>query len=83
MQTLIDIPEEDLTRLDELSEDRQVPRDELVRTALSAYLQAQPTKPRHTKEQRKMALDASFGLWAGRNGDGLEYQQRMRDEWPK
>ena len=29
------------------------------------------------------ALDASFGAWAGRNGDELEYQQRMRDEWPK
>jgi metal-responsive CopG/Arc/MetJ family transcriptional regulator len=69
MQTLIDIPEEDLTQLDQLSETRNVPREEIIRAAVSSYLRS-----------HKDALEQSFGIWAGRNGDGVEYQRRMRGE---
>jgi metal-responsive CopG/Arc/MetJ family transcriptional regulator len=72
MQTVIDIPEEEITRLDKLSQERQVPREELVRAAISNYVKAQ-TNPR----------DAAFGLWAHKGIDGLEYQLRMRDEWER
>jgi len=34
MQILIDIPEEEITLLDRLSEDRHISREELVRTAI-------------------------------------------------
>jgi Arc/MetJ-type ribon-helix-helix transcriptional regulator len=34
-----------------------------------------------TRAQREAALDESAGAWAGCNGDGLEYQLRMRAEW--
>jgi len=72
MQTLIDIPEEEITLLDKLSEDRRISREELVRTAISTYLHAQ-----------KNARDAAFGLWAHKDIDGLEYQVRIRDEWTR
>jgi metal-responsive CopG/Arc/MetJ family transcriptional regulator len=71
MQTTIDIPEEQVSQLDKLSQDCNVSRDELVRLAVANYLQSQDK-----------ALDESFGAWAGSQGDGVEYQQRLRDEWP-
>ena len=86
MQTLIDIPEEDLTRLDKLSEDRQVPRDELVRTSVSVYLKANvpieaPLQTKMIEAEYKAVIDKAFGSWAHRGEDGLAYQDRMRSEW--
>ncbi len=69
MQTVIDIPEQEISLLEKLSAERKVPRDEIVRSAISNYLRAET------------ARDAAFGLWADKNIDGLEYQLRMRDEW--
>ena len=71
MQTTLDIPEEQLTEIDKVSQARNISRDELVSLALTDYLQS-----------RKRALEESFGAWAGSQGDGVEYQQRLRDEWP-
>ena len=72
MRTLVDIPKEDLSLLTRLSEADGVSRAELVRRAVSAYLE-----PR----RRGKRADA-FGLWAARAEDGVRYQRRMRDEWP-
>jgi predicted transcriptional regulator len=69
MQTVIDIPEHEISLLQKLSEERKVSRDEIVRNAISKYLQVET------------ARDAAFGLWAQKGVDGLEYQLRMRDEW--
>ena len=71
MRTLVDIPEKDLKELTRLSKARKVSRAQLVRCAVSEYLQAQP----------KDALDDFFGIWADRKIDGLEYQLKMRAEW--
>jgi hypothetical protein len=73
MRTLIDIPEEELTLLTSLSKQRGISRAELVRRAVSAYLE--PLKEHGRAD--------AFGLWAERAGDGLAYQTRMRDEWPE
>ncbi len=71
MRTLVDIPEEDLALLNKLSEIRDMSRAELVRQAISIYL-----------EPHKMAERVEgFGLWANRAEDGLVYQQRIRSEW--
>lgn len=70
MQTTIDIPEEQVNELNRLSHARNVSRDELVRLALTAYL--------HSRQQ---ALEQTRGAWAGSQGDGVEYQQRVRGEW--
>ena len=35
----------------------------------------------HRKAQIEKAREAAFGLLAGRSIDGLEYQERIRQEW--
>jgi metal-responsive CopG/Arc/MetJ family transcriptional regulator len=73
MRTLVDIPEDDLGLLNQLSKARLVPRAELVRNAISSYLEPH----RHAQK------DEAFGLWAGHAEakDGLAYQDKMRAEW--
>jgi len=69
MQTIIDIPEHEMSLLEKLSEERKVSREQIVRTAISNYLQNQRVR------------DAAFGSWGHKRVDGSEYQHRMRDEW--
>ena len=71
MQTTIDIPDHELAQLETLSETRHVSRDELVRAAISEYVYA----------HRQEVLRQSYGLWADRKIDGLEYQEKLRSEW--
>ncbi len=54
---------------------------EVVAHAVARLVGESYDKPPITPEQRRAALDQSAGAWAGCNGDGLEYQLRMRDEW--
>jgi hypothetical protein len=82
MQTLVDIPEEDIRLLDQLSSARNVSRAELVSVALSTYLESQ--RPRLlSEEQRKQALDDAFGAWRDFSEDGQAYQDRIRSEWDR
>jgi metal-responsive CopG/Arc/MetJ family transcriptional regulator len=71
MRTLVDIPETELAQLNKLSRSRRVSRAELVRSAISQYLES------HHAEHAEQA----FGLWAGHKVDGLAYQDKMRSEW--
>jgi len=71
MRALIDIPDEDLKALDELREQRGVPRARLVRDAIGDYLRRNP--PAETAR--------AFGLWGGEPVDGVDYQRRVRAEW--
>ena len=71
MRALVDIPEEDLSRLNKLSKARRISRSELVRSAISLYL----------RQQSDAGIDQAFGLWADRSEDGLAYQHRVRSEW--
>jgi len=71
MRTLVDIPENDIEMLNELSAARRVSRSELVRSAITLYLRANGSD----------LTDAAFGLRAARKEDGLAYQKRMRSEW--
>jgi metal-responsive CopG/Arc/MetJ family transcriptional regulator len=71
MRTLIDIPEDDLGLLKKLSKASSLSRAELVRRAISQYLEA----------HRLARKTEAFGLWAGRREDGLAFQQRVRGEW--
>lgn len=76
MRTLVDIPEDDLQLLTELSKTGKVSRAELVRQAIAVFLAS----------HRKDALDEAFGLWAkdgAETEDGLAYQQRIRAEWDR
>jgi predicted transcriptional regulator len=76
MRILVDIPDEDLTRLDKLPKARRLSRAQLVRTAISDYLHSQSDN----------LITPAFGLRVRHKKrrtapeDGLAYQRRMRNE---
>ncbi|HZZ34595.1 MAG TPA: ribbon-helix-helix protein, CopG family [Caulobacteraceae bacterium] len=71
MRTLVDIPEADVKALDKLGERRGASRSKIIRQAIREYL------IHNLSEEGEQA----FGLWRGRNVDGLDYQRRARSEW--
>ncbi|MBS0576325.1 MAG: ribbon-helix-helix protein, CopG family [Proteobacteria bacterium] len=76
-KTLISLDDADKAWLDREARRRKLPMTELVRQAVRGY--------RLREESRRMpqiadALATTAGLW--RRGDGLAWQQRLRDEWP-
>lgn len=73
MRTLVDIPDSDLKQLTRLSSVRKVSRAHLLRCAVDEYL----------KKQKTDTFDDSFGMWADRGIDGLEYQRKIRSEWDR
>lgn len=72
MRMLVDLPEGELERLNDLSRSRKVSRAELIRQAVAGFLAQNP-----------VGLESSFGLWKQRNVDGVAYQQKLRDEWER
>jgi Ribbon-helix-helix protein, copG family. len=72
MRTLVDIPEGELEQLTVLSRTRKVSRAELIRQAVSGFL-----------SENKAGMENSFGLWKKRAVDGVEYQERLRNEWER
>lgn len=72
MQVTLNIPQEQLDRLDELQKDRGASREQLVSEALAAYL---PPPKKHLLEY--------FGVLKGRVEDGMAFQDRMRREWDR
>jgi metal-responsive CopG/Arc/MetJ family transcriptional regulator len=83
VRILVDIPNQDLIRLNLAARDLGLSRAELIRRAITASLEPYRAKMNHE----------AFGIWAashtagragkktGRTEDGLEYQRRMREEW--
>jgi len=71
MRTIVDLPEKQIEALKRISEATRSSRAELVRRAIDEYL------ARHLPAQD----DKAFGIWRKRKIDGLDYQDRMRDEW--
>jgi hypothetical protein len=70
MRTLINIPDDQAAPLAELCQRIHISRSEAVRRAITLFLQQQSAAP-----------DAAFGLWQGRDIDGIVYQQAIRKEW--
>jgi len=71
VRTLIDIPDKDFTLLKAIVKKLEISRAEFVRRAIVTAL----------APYRKTMSHESFGLWASHPEDGLEYQERMREEW--
>jgi metal-responsive CopG/Arc/MetJ family transcriptional regulator len=71
MRTLVDIGDTEIEELDQIARSENVSRASLIRLAVRDYLD------RNAKQQQA----AAFGLWAGNNGDGLEFQEKIRSEW--
>ena len=71
MRTLIELPDEMMRSLDEVSARRKASRASVVREAVGEYLL------RHKLPD----LDRAFGLWGKGASDGLAFQRKMRREW--
>jgi metal-responsive CopG/Arc/MetJ family transcriptional regulator len=71
-RTLVGFPDQDLSKLDAISAEQHVSRAELIRQAVSTYLE---------KFNPANADDNAFGLWRGKKVDGLAYQNQLREEW--
>ena len=72
MRTTIDLSEEQVQRLGEFCRREGVSRAEAVRRAVADYLNVHRTRERQDV----------FGIWRDRRPDGLEYERRLRREWP-
>jgi hypothetical protein len=71
---LVDVPVDDVRKLDEIAKREGKSRAAVLREAVSNYLE----------ESRKEGFEKYFGLWErhGSTVDGLEYERQLRDEWP-
>lgn len=75
MQTLVDIPGQQLKALNLLSKQRKVSRAALVRGTVYAYIDA------NSHEEKIAARKAAFEIGKDRGIDGPEYQKKIRAEW--
>jgi hypothetical protein len=71
MRTIIDLPDDQLERLDAHCRSEGISRAEGIRRAVAAHIRTIPG-----------SAPAAFGLWAGRRVDGLAYEREIRREWP-
>lgn len=71
-RTLVGFSDKDIEELDTLSGIKHVSRAELIRQAVSMYLEK--FKPVDKSEE-------AFGLWKTKKIDGLLYQETLREEW--
>ena len=74
MRTLVDIPEEDIAKLDALAKRQGKSRAAEIREAIANYLAI----------SEKVGIEKYFGLWErhGSTVDGMEYERELRSEWP-
>lgn len=72
---LVDVPADDVRKLDEIAKREGKSRAAVLREAVSHYLE----------ESRKEGFEKYFGLWErhGSTVDGLEYERQLRGEWPE
>jgi predicted transcriptional regulator len=74
MRTLVDIPADDIEKLDALARRHKRSRAAAIREAVKLYL-AQ-------KGDNKDWIERGYGYWADRTdiGDGVEYQRAIRED---
>ena len=68
---ILDLSNEVIKQLDDLEVQRNLPRTELLREAVDQYL----------VNQSQTVRTSAFGIWQGRDEDGVEYQRKLREEW--
>ena len=71
MRTIVDLPEQDISDLAEISRREKISRAEAIRRAVRLYVaQLEPAGKQNV-----------FGLWRGRKQDGLRYEDQLRGDW--
>jgi len=78
MAVLIELPEHQVVLLKQYCNEAQISEAEAVSQALSQFL-ARITE----KSCRTLRKHPAFGLWRDNQQDGLTYQERLREEWPR
>jgi len=74
-RTIIDLPDEDLSRLDRVANDESVSRSAVLREAVAEYVVRKGKAPAIAKPL------AGFGALRGYYGDAQAYQDTLRGEW--
>lgn len=70
MRTIIEIPEEDIKKLDVLCHTFRISRAEAIRRAVNQYL-----------VENRPDMEDAFGIWKKRKIDSLRYEKGIRKEW--
>lgn len=70
---LLDLSDDVIKQLDDLKQQRNLSRAELLREAVEQYLERQ--------NQAETAIANALGLWQSCDEDGLEYERKLREEW--
>ena len=68
---LLDLSDDVIKRLEDLKQQRNLPRAELLREAVEQYLE----------RQAEAVISNALGLWQSREEDGVEYEKKLREEW--
>ncbi|MEI8313242.1 MAG: CopG family transcriptional regulator [Verrucomicrobiota bacterium] len=76
VRTIIGLDPEEKRWLDHRAREERVPMAEIVRRAIH-QLRAETERREPPFDQ---TLEKTAGIW--RKGDGLAYQDKMREEWP-
>ena len=71
VRTIIDVPDEIIRSLDEVSGVEKRSRASLIREAITDYLRLKAVPP----------AEAAFGLWKETPKEGVQYQDDLRGEW--
>lgn len=72
---LLDLSDDAIRRLDELKQQRNQPRAELLREAVEMYLEKQ--------NQAEQAIADALGIWQACEEDGVEFERKLREEWTR
>ncbi len=70
---LLDLSDDVIKRLEDLKQQRNLPRAELLREAVEQYLERQG--------QAETTIADALGLWQRCEEDGVEYERKLREEW--
>lgn len=70
---LLDLSEDAIRRLDDLKQQRNLPRAELLREAVEQYLERQT--------QFETTIASALGLWQSSEEDGIKFERGLRKEW--
>jgi hypothetical protein len=71
MKTLIDIPDNDIQKLERLAGSRKTSRASVIREAIANYL----------ADHGRAQASGAFGAWKKQKVDGLKHQRKLRGEW--
>jgi metal-responsive CopG/Arc/MetJ family transcriptional regulator len=78
MQTVVDIPEDVIARLNRLSLQENTSRDQLLEQALVPFLEAREPKGQQSTDWRDY-----FGALKDFPEDAQAFQERVRSEWDR